>query len=278
MKARLVRYILTISTLYIAMLLGLKWCEHRDAQSALDNLVELSKRRDEWSNVYGPANMPMHINTEFGHFKVPLANIASRGELFYNEYFRQKAWFSPDANGVYNLSSFAITFWMPDGQGPSSEATGLRSYRMVDPVDLKRKITPLRPREIDRPDPSATHYVVIVSQFCPLNGQGASKWQHSAGYQGIELFVTGWGAGTFDMAGCNEDKRPDRLTYVTVEPDQSELYCWATSAICFAWINLKDDGVRALTYLPRDTSTQVPEIAAVMHRLLTAWRQVPGGD
>ncbi len=240
----------------------------QEETARLEELERSSSYRTDW--LFGhwpPPDTPVRINSPFGSYTIPLQNLGSRDEFLLNP-LEPKEFSIPRPDGSFDWNSFSLSFWMPDGAGVLTNAPRLLTSGYVDPVDRKWHRSPMRPREVGRPNPSPTRYTVVVGEFCP--GVLPQPLSH---FQGSSLAFQGYGYGALYMWGCAVDKPdPDWRPIDVHGPGNTEIFCRVSEDICFGWIDLIDEGVRALTYLPRDAATQTPDIATRMHALLQRWK------
>ncbi|GAA0605265.1 hypothetical protein GCM10009416_48470 [Craurococcus roseus] len=205
------------------------WKEEKAARER-EYLVQDSKRRNTWwTGRWPPPDTPVRIESPFGRFTVPLANIGGRDEFLLGPQRFGPS--DPLPDGSYRWDSFSLAFWMPDGAGVLTDPGHLLEHRMVDPVDLGRRRAPLRPRETGRPDPSPDRYVVVVGQFCPNDGSLPLLPRRQ---QGATLVLTGYGYGALDMYGCHTDKPPPGWLSVPIETvGRSGMFCTPAWDVCF---------------------------------------------
>jgi len=242
-------------------------------------LVEASQHRDVWASwVLPPPDTPVNIESPFGRFTIPLANIADRVEFISHQYLgeplKPKHLDPLSDKGFYRARSFTVAFWMPDGAGVM-EPDHLPNHTEVSPADLRFQRAPFRPREMGRPDPSPERFVVVVGVFCPREGGPLpAPPQGEEPQMGLSssLIFYGYGAGALELFGCHaEQPSPNRVQVPIQDLSRTEMSCQPNAGICFGWLDLPDYGVRALTFLPADAVQQVPAVAVELHSLLKAW-------
>ena len=239
--------------------------------------VEASQHREVWASwVLPPPDTPVNIESPFGRFTIPLANIADRVEFIsHNTLGEPLKHLDPlSYKGFYRARSFTVAFWMPDGAGVM-EPGQLPNHTEVSPADLQFRRAPFRPREMGRPDPSPERFVVVVGVFCPRDGGPLpAPPQGEAPRPGLSssLIFYGYGAGALNLFGCHaEQPDPKRAQVPIGDFSHTEMSCQLDAGICFGWLDLPDYGVRALTFLPADAVRQVSAIAVELHSLLKAW-------
>lgn len=241
---------------------------HQQETTKQTELEKLSHHRNNWLvGHWPPPDTPVRINSPFGRYSIPLQNLGGRNE-FLQKTLEPSRVPAPSPDGSFNWNSFSLSFWMPDGVGVLTNAPGLLTYAYFDAADLKWHHAPMRPRELGRLDPSPTRYTVVVAEFCPRVGPPPPP-----PFQGFSLMYEGYGYGAFNMWGCAVHEPGTDWTSMNVHgPGDTEIFCHTDDDICFGWIDLIDESVRALTYMPRDAVLQSPEIAFRMHALLRNWK------
>ncbi len=250
------------------------------------DLVKASQYRETWASWTLPSpNTPITIDSPFGHFTIPLANIADRSDFVPRNVLGQplKHLDPLSDGGVYGARTFTVAFWMPDGAGVLNPAY-LPNHTEIDPVDLRLRRTPFRPRETGRPDPSSDRFVVVVGDFCARGGGPLPALPQAEGpHMGVRpnlmglptaLAFSGYGYGALELFGCRAKQLPPP-EWVSVPTNQdlgrTEMFCRPDADMCFGWLDLPDYSVRALTFLPADAVGQVASVAAELRTLLKTW-------